>query len=383
MEAESNSGLPPQKKHASFHLTGIILVVIVVIGVVFVAVRRRSVEAAERNARQGEIAQGVLVQTAPVTKTAAGRSITLAGEVFPMRRATLFAKVSGYVREVRTDKGQMVHTGDVLGVLQSPETEQDLLVTKADFANKKLVEQRYQSMARQGLVTQQALDQATADRTIAQSQQTRIEVLQGYQVIRAPFDGIVTARYADPGSLLQAATASQAALPLVEIADMNRVRVRVFLAQTEALFVHENDPVTVWTDQFPDRKITANVTRFSRDLDPKTRTMLTEIEVDNKDAALYPGIFVRVKMTLATPPTLTMASESLVFRSGKPFAFVVRDNKAVLVPVDIGDTDGVNVFLRDGLNAGDVVILHPGDDVLEGAKVRAASKEKMTALNKP
>ncbi|WP_394838193.1 efflux RND transporter periplasmic adaptor subunit [Pendulispora rubella] len=385
MSAESADQAKPKqpKRNAAFHIGGIILVAVAVLGVITFTVRKRSAEANERDARQAEVAQGVLVQAAPVAKTQAGRSITLTGEVYPMRRATLYAKVSGYVREVRTDKGQKVRAGDVLGVLQSPETQQDLLRAQADLNNRKLVEQRYQSMVKQGLVTQQALEQAQADRGIAQAEQQRVEVLQGYQVIRAPFDGVVTARYADPGSLLQAATASQAALPLVEIADMAKVRVRVFLAQNEALFVHENDPVSLWTDQFPDRKISATVTRFARDLDPKTRTMLTEIEVDNKEGALFPGVFVRVKLDLATPPAVTMPADSLVFRGGKSFAFVVRDNKAALVPVSAGDTDGINVYLREGLNPGDQVILHPGDDVIEGARVRVAQKEKMTALNKP
>ncbi|WP_394848722.1 efflux RND transporter periplasmic adaptor subunit [Pendulispora brunnea] len=383
--AQANQPNKP-KRNTAFHIGGIVLVALAVLGVITFAVRKRSAEANERNARQAEAAEGVLVQAAPVAKTQAGRSITLTGEVYPMRRATLYAKVSGYVREVRTDKGQKVHAGEVLGVLQSPETQQDLLRAQADLNNRQLVEKRYQSMVKQGLVTQQALEQATADRGIAQAEQQRIEVLQGYQVIRAPFDGVVTARYADPGSLLQAATASQAALPLVEIADMAKVRVRVFLAQNEALFVHENDPVTLWTDQFPDKKISATVTRFARDLDPKTRTMLTEIEVDNTkqaDGGLYPGVFVRVKLDLKTPPAVTMPADSLVIRGGKSFAFVVRDSKAVLVPVSAGDTDGINVYLREGLNPGDQVILHPGDEVIEGAKVRVAQKEKMTALNKP
>jgi len=387
MEAESVTSLPPQhpqkQRHGAFHFAGIALVVLAVVGVLIVAWRKRTAEADERNARQGDVAAGTVVQTANVTKGPAGRPITLMGEVFAMRKATLYAKVSGYVREVRVDKGQRVKAGDLLGVLQSPETDQQVLETKADLVNKRLVEDRYQKMMREGLITQQQLDQATADRTISQGEQARLEVLRGYEVIRAPFDGVVTARFADPGWLLQAATSSNSALPLVEVSDMDLVRVRIYLAQSEALFVHEKDPASIWTDQNPDRKVSATVTRFARGLDPKTRTMLTEIDVDNKDGALYPGVFVRVKLNLTTPPALTMPADALVFRNNKTMAFVVRDSKAVLVPVGIGDTDGTNILVREGLNAGDTVILHPGDDVIEGAKVRAATKEKLTASSKP
>ncbi len=383
MEAEHKgaSQEPEKQRHFSFHFVGVGLIALAVIGVVIVAVRKRSAEADERNVRQSEAAAGTLVQTATIAKSAAGRPITVVGEVFAMRKATLFAKVSGYVTSVPVDKGQHVKAGQLLGIVQSPETDQQLLQSQADLANKKLIEERYQKMAKEGLVTQQQLDQATADRAVSAAEQKRLEVLRGYEVIRAPYDGVVTARYADPGSLLQAATSSVSALPLVEIADMDRVRVRVYLAQSEALYVHENDPVTIWTDQRPDDKISATVTRFSRDLDPKTRTMLTEIEVDNKNAALYPGVFVRVKLNLNTPPQLTMPADAMVFRGGKSMAFVVRDGKAVLVPVEAGDTDGTNVFLRGGFNGGETVILHPGDDVIEGAKVRVATKEKLTALN--
>jgi hypothetical protein len=106
------------------------------------------------------------------------------------------------------------------------------------------------------------------------------------------------------------ATQSQSALPLVRIADIERVRVLVYLGQGEALLVHEGDSATVWTDAEPERKTLAKVARFSKELEPRTRTMLTEIELDNREARLYPGAFVRVSLTLADRPSILVPAGS-------------------------------------------------------------------------
>src|SRR5262249_9448856 len=153
----------------------------------------------------------------------------------------LYAKVSGYLKVVRVEKGDHVKEGELLGVIESPETEHDVASKKADLAVKKLTDKRYKSLAESGIVSEQDRDRAAADVEIAAAELLRVSALRGYELIRAPFAGIITARYADPGALLQAATSSQSALPLVDVTDSARLRIFVYLAQQDALFVHEGD----------------------------------------------------------------------------------------------------------------------------------------------
>src|SRR5262249_42143836 len=195
---------------------------------------------------------------------------------------------------VRVDRGDRVEQNEVLGVIEVPEVEQEALPKRADLAMKKLTDSRYRSLAGEGVVSQQDTDRAAADLRIATADLARLEALRGYQVIRAPFAGTITARYADPGALLQAATSTQSALPLARVADLDRVRIDVYLGQKEALRVHVGDPVSVVVDHRA-APFEAKISRFEKELDPRTRTMLTEVELDNREAELYPGTFVHVE----------------------------------------------------------------------------------------
>jgi RND family efflux transporter MFP subunit len=329
----------------------------------------------EAHARADEASLGPYVEVATARAAPAIRGLTLSGEVHAFRESTLFAKVSGYLKLVRVDKGDPVREGEVLGVIETPEVEQQIASKKADVAIKKLTDARNAGLVKTGIVSQQDKDRSEADVQIATADLAGLDTLRGYQVIRAPFTGVITARYADPGALLQAATSNQSALPLVRIADIARLRVFVYLSQNEALVVHEGDSAEVWTDADPGQRVQAKIARFSKELDPRTRTMLTEIELDNKDGRLYPGAFVRATLTLADRPTVVVPADALFFDSGKSNVAVLKDGHARYVAVDVADTDGKVVRLRQGaVHAGDVVVVHPGDEVPDGAKVRIAEK---------
>src|SRR5262249_10225747 len=138
--------------------------------------------------------------------------------------------------------------------------------------------------------------------------------LQGYEILRAPFTGTVTGRYVDPGALIPAATGStSSALPLVDITDLSRLRVTVFIQSDAAPFVREGDPVTIVDPHRPDMPIAASVSRFSRALDPRSRAMLCEIWIDNR-YQLYPGTFVNVTLRLHAPSLPTVPSTALLLR---------------------------------------------------------------------
>ncbi|HEX4340887.1 MAG TPA: efflux RND transporter periplasmic adaptor subunit [Polyangiaceae bacterium] len=363
----------PKRPRATFlYLTSAIVVGSMFVASLLLASSRKRAEAEESNQRKDVQQKGVLVQVATVDKAPATRRVTLTGDVRPFREATLYAKVSGYLKMVNVDKGDPVQKDEVLGVIEAPEVEQQVASKRADLDIKKLTDQRYTSLAKTGLVSQQDRDRAQADVQIANADLMQLKALRGYEVIRAPFAGVITGRHADPGALLQAATSSESALALVDVAEVDRLRIFVYVGQVEAVGIHEGDHVEVTSDEYPDKKIDATITRFSKDLDPKTRTMLTEIDIDNKAAGLLPGIFVHVKFAIAQPPSLIVPADALVLHGGATLVARVVDGHARFVPVDAGNSDGLNVRVRKGLEVGDQVVLHPGDDVAEGAPVRIA-----------
>ncbi|HEY3594902.1 MAG TPA: efflux RND transporter periplasmic adaptor subunit [Polyangiaceae bacterium] len=373
-----------KSRSSSFKLSfGLVVAVVVAgIGAFFLGHGRRQAVAEEAHSRSEEAALGPYVEVAPARTAPAVRGLTLSGEVHAFRESTLFAKVSGYLKMVRVDKGDKVREGEVLGVIEAPEVEQQIASKRADVALKKLTDARYAGLVQNGVISQQDKERSQADLDIATADLATLGALRGYQIIRAPFEGVITARYADPGALLQAATSSQSALPLVRIADIARVRVFVYLGQKEALLVHEGDPADVWTDADPDKRVQAKVARFSKELDPRTRTMLTEIELDNRDAHLYPGAFVRVTLTLADRPTILVPADSLFYDDGKSNVAVVRDGRAHYVTVDVADTDGKTVRLRQGaVQADELVVLHPGDEVPNDIRVRIAEKKAPPAAS--
>jgi membrane fusion protein, multidrug efflux system len=343
-------------------------------GTAALVVARNHAEVREREERKEELAKGPIVEVAQVKAAPPTREFTVPGEVHALVEATIYAKVSGYLQLVHVDKGERVTKNEVLGIIEAPEVQQQVVSKRADVAVKKLTESRAQLLQQSGLMSQQELDQAAANVNIAEADLRQLESLSGYQVIRAPFDGVITARFADPGALLQAATQSVSALPLVSVANMDRVRVQAFLAQGEALFVHPGDHVTVWAQEKPDVRADATVTRMSRELDPKTRTMLTEIEIDNAKTGFYPGSVVRVRLSLSMPESLTIPSDALVESRGKYQVAVVQNERVSFVTVEVVDTNGTETRVRNGLKAGDTIVRHPSDDVVEGVKVRVATK---------
>jgi RND family efflux transporter MFP subunit len=299
------------------------------------------------------------------------RTLNLPGDVRAYRQATLYSKVSGYLKEIRVDRGDTVKANDILGVVAAPETDQQLSSLENGLTAKKQIAARLKALVPTGVASQQELDRAEADVHTAQADVDRLVAVRGFDVIRAPFDGTITARYADPGALMPAATgATQSAQPLVDIADESRVRIVVYLGQLDAPFVKDGDPCTVVRDADPSKPIVAKITRTAHALDPRTRTMWVEVELDNKERLFYPGLFVHVALTLAAAPGLIVPADAVFLRGGQPTVAVVADGRAKFTQIQIGDDDGKTVRVLGGLQAGESVALHVGDDVSDGGAVQ-------------
>ena len=196
--------------------------------------------------------------------------------------------------------------------------------------------------------------------------------LKGYETLRAPFAGTITARYADPGALVQNATTSEtSALPVVMISEVKRLRIDVFLDQRDAPYVQKDDPVTITMADRPGYKNTGKVARLSGQLDPRTKMLLAEIDLPNDDLALVAGSFVQIALQVKSPPFLEAPVEALALKDNKSFLTAVSpDNKIVYKAVETGGNDGKVLSIISGADEGDMVALNVGNSLPDGAKVR-------------
>jgi RND family efflux transporter MFP subunit len=368
----------PEHPHPS---TGGRALVAVVVGLIlaglvlalFARLRRSQAVRSERTRLETERDQGERITVARVKTTSPSRTLSLPGDVRGYNQVTLYAKVSGYVGTVRVERGQRVHHGDVLATIESPENEQAVAQAAHDYRMAEVNSRRYQSLAPSGVVSGMDRDNAVLQARASAAALGQARALLDYTVVRAPFDGIVSARYVDPGALVPAATAgTQSALALVDVADTSVVRIFAYPGQDAAPFIHAADPVVVWQDELPDRRIPAQVTFVSGALDVRTRTMQVEIDVQNGQWNLLPGTFAHLEIRIQEPPAPLIPDEAIVVRDGKTMVAVIDEAKAHYVEVALGYNDGTQIRVLRGLHGDELVGTNVPIQVTEGARVQAS-----------
>ncbi len=371
----SSDSTPPGRRPRALTLVSVAVVLVAVLGVVLLAWRRHNAEAAEVRNRNVAITKGNTVQVVQVSVSPSEQSLTLPAEVRGWAQVTLYSKVAGYVVDIPVDKGTRVKKGDLLVRLESPETDQAVAGAQADLALKRQVLARTAGLRPDGVVSQQDLDNATAGVRVAEATLHQALAQQSYEVIRAPFSGFVTARYVDVGALVPSGTGNTSAVqPVVDLADVDRLRVQVYVGQSDASRLQIGDRVTLTTDSDPSHPIEATVSRMSMGLDPKTRTMLCEMDVDNRPPRLFPGQFVKATLLLRGARSPLVPGEALVWRGDKLFVAVVEDAKVRLQQVQTGDDSGRTVQILTGLQGGETVILNPSPELSNGEPVQVADK---------
>jgi RND family efflux transporter MFP subunit len=352
------------------YLVGVAVLVAAVLGVVSLGARRASQARAEAGARQAEVARGPRVRVTQAITTPPVRKLTLQGEARPFASVTLYAKVTGYLKTVKVDKGDHVKAGQVLATIEAPEIDKQLQAATADARNKRVNARRFEALAPSQMVSAQEVEAALANADVAEANQAALATQGGYRVIKAPFDGVVTARFADPGALMTA-TAGQ---PIVSVVDADKLRVFVYLDQSAAAHVRVGDTAEVRVPERAGFSRQARVTRAAGELSPRTRTMLTEIDVDNKDGAILPGSFVSVALEVKAPPLVQVPAEALVLRGDKTYVAVIDEQQhARFHAVVVADHDGQTARLASGLQAGARVALNLGGEIPDGAAVQVAA----------
>jgi RND family efflux transporter MFP subunit len=321
---------------------------------------------------------GPKVRTYTVKKSPGEEKIVLSGETRPYSAATLYAKISGYLAEVKVDKGDLVKKDQVLAIINSPETSKEYRAALSDARNKKAIAERMKDLRERNLVSQQEADQAFSDADIAEARLETQAIYKGYELLRAPFDGTVTSRYVDPGGLIQNAMNSQSSSqPVVTVSQINRLRTYAYADQKYAYYIQKNDPVVITLPERQELKVQATVTRMAGELDPKTRMMLIEIEVDNTKGELVAGSLVDVHIDVKLPSYPQVPVEATMLKDGKLFASLITPEGNIhYQEVTVGDNDGHTVIILSGLKEGDQVALDLGNSIPEGGHVRAIASEE-------
>ena len=324
---------------------------------------------------------------AKVTREDLYKQVTIAAEFRPYAEVALHAKVSGYVKKMNVDFGDQVKAGQLLATLEVPELQDELhnaqaaqQKAEADYTNAHLIYSRLLSVNKDhpNLVAQQDLDTAqandlttTAAIAAAKANVEKYLTMAAYTQITAPFDGVVTHRYADPGTLIQAGTSSDTqALPLVRVSDNYRLRLDFPVTVDYVKDVQLGATVEVKVDSLNGKILTGTISRFTHDVDDNTRTMTTEIEVPNPNLELVPGMYATVILKVEKHlQALAVPTEAVV--SGKtPAVFVVnRDNQIEERAVKLGLETADKYEILSGLREGDLVVIGNRSGIESGQHV--------------
>jgi RND family efflux transporter MFP subunit len=323
------------------------------------------------------------------------REVVLPGNIEAFISASIHGQTSGYVQEWRKDIGAQVRQGDVLAVVDTPELDQRIAVAqselskaKADLTLANVTAGRWNSLRATGAVSQQTVDEKESDSRVkaaevesAQANVDRLKAQKGFANIVAPFDGVVTARNVDIGSLVKADSNDTAAL--FTVADIHKMRIYVPVPESYAASLKDGMKATLELPEYPDRKFEAMILTTSHAIDQKSRTLLVELIADNTDGALSPGAFARVHFEI--PPdsnAMRLPASALLFRDNAlGVATVGRDNRIALKKVHIARDLGTEVEITGGLSLDERIVANPSDSIADGEEVRVteAAGEKTQA----
>ncbi len=306
-------------------------------------------------------AAALTVSVAQARNGPISRRISLPAVIRPYEQAVLFAKVAGYLKTIRVDKGDWVREGDLLAEIESPELAADLARQKAEVAVADVAFRRANEAQKKApdLVMPQTVDDARGRLEVAQATLDRTQTLLSYTKIRAPLTGIVTRRSVDPGAFIAAATGGSVAQgALLTVMNIRTVRVDIPVPEPEVPFVKVGLPVEVTVDELAGRSFAGAVTRFAYALDEASKTMTAEAEIPNPKYELRPGMYARARLAVERrAEAVLVPAAALVGGKGQDFVFTVADGKARRVPVKAGFRDGDDVEIVDGLAAGQGVVL--------------------------
>lgn len=301
------------------------------------------------------------VKTTPLATGEIARSLVLpAYRLVAIQEATLYSKVSGYLKSLAVDKGDSVKEGQILAEIEVPEllADQKQFSVEAQVARTNHDRMTAARLKAPDLVVPETVENLRGLWQVAEARLQRTESLLQFSHITAPFAGLVTARFVDPGAYVPAATSGNSAVALVTLMDFSRLRVQVFIPEAEVPLIKNGLPAKLTVEELPGRDFSGTVTRFSYALDQASKTMLAEIEMPNPKGELRPGMYgsVQIEVERKKEASLLPVGAVLVEKSGTS-VFLLAEGKARKTVVRTGFNDGTKVEILDGIKAGQPVIL--------------------------
>jgi RND family efflux transporter MFP subunit len=356
---------------------------LLIIGVIWGVTARSADE--HQLARTTHAASELTVAVSHPIVTGEAGEIALPGNTQAFNDTPIYARTNGYLKKFFVDIGQHVAQGQLMAIIETPEVDQQLQVAQADLksaqANLSLADttaERYQNLLKQDSVSQQETDVAVsgaaakrASVEAAEANVRRLQQLQSFEQIYAPFSGVVTARNTDIGDLIDAGSGSAQPKDLFRIAATGKLRVFVAVPEIYAPDIHDGDTATLTLDEYPGQQFTGRIARNSNSIDMASRTLNVEVDVDNPQNKLLPGAYVFVHFRLPQQQAqLSVPASALLFRSEGLRVAVVSNGRVHLQPITIAKDNGATLEVGTGLNPSDQIILDPADSIAEGQPVR-------------
>jgi multidrug efflux pump subunit AcrA (membrane-fusion protein) len=382
------------------------LVVAVAFGLFIYSGIHGRVEAASTLQHQTELAAIEDVVVVDPKAAAPIDEVVLPGATQPYVNSPIYARTNGYLVKWFYDIGAKVKQGDLLAIIDTPELDQqleqaraDLQTAKSNLALSKTTAERWQGLVKTRSVSQQSTDQAVDNLGATQASVDsyaanvrRLEALVSFEKVYAPFDGVITVRNTDTGWLINAGAGSPTAAPfllaqsagsptaeLFRLAQTSTLRIFVAVPEVYSRAARVGSTATLTLDEFPSETFRGKVTRTSESIDMASRTLNTEIDVDNPTGQLLPGAYVHVHLKLpGQTRSVIIPSNTLLFRSEGLRVGVVRNGHAQLTPITIGVDYGESVQVISGLTLKDQVIVSPSDSLISGTPVRITKTSAYT-----
>jgi RND family efflux transporter MFP subunit len=348
-----------------------------------------------------------VVRTVVVQAVDTPTRINLSGTTQAFDSATLFARATGYISKRNVDIGSQVRAGDILAVISAPDLDQQLaqargqlaqmqaavMQAKADMDLARVTNDRTTRLVKDGWTSVQqgdsdrltlaarvaAVSVAQANLEAQQAQVNRLQQLIGFEQVSAPFDGVITSRQVDVGNLVTADSAS--GTPLFAIARNNILRVQIFVPQAVFFGLKDGEAASVTVPQLPGRMFHGVVARNASALQQQTRTLLAEVDVNNADGTLAPGLYAVVHLDVPrVHPVVLVPSEAVIFDKDGLSAAVYESGRARLRHLDLSADEGAQVEVQSGLEPGDRLILNPPVGVTDGMPVAAGQSSPQPSV---
>jgi len=374
--------LPPAPPGKALTIAGVVLLVLLIAGGLTMFERLGHSRALAKETELNAVPTVAVVH--PLAEKP-DEELALPGSLQAFKESPIFARTNGYLVRWYKDIGSPVKKGELLAQIDTPEVDQELnqvraarqqILSQMELA--KISAERWEALRKTDSVSAQEADQQTsgyqqakANLVAADANVRRLEQLESFKNVYAPFSGVLTRRNVDPGALINAGAGGK---ELFDMAQVDTLRVFTSVPQSYAPYMKAGGKATITLQEFPGQKFVGTIARTAEAIDPATRTLLTEVDVINKDGRLLPGSFGQVHFAVgANVQKLTVPVNAMLFRAeGPQVAVVSADHKVQLRPLTIGRDYGATLEVLGGLEVNDQIIINPSDSLQDGQQVNVA-----------